>query len=145
MNGRATILIVALILAGCESIQTSLRLDEEMKRELSFVKEFCQPTTLPGTQSGFKVLIEAKRKELESVQGQIDVTKYQKLSQELQTYTAKSEILNGRYNEACRIRALCLFRKKVDGECAGSKEDYEAGKRELNTLLSALEQFSPSK
>lgn len=147
MHLKITIVLTwgAFLLSGCDTIYRGIEKDDDLKREISFVKDFCEPTTIVGTSSGFKAVIDAKRKELESAQATIEASKFQKLSQELQTYTAKSEILNGRFNETCRIRALCLYRKKTDGECTGSVEEYNASRRDLTALLTSLEQFAPSK
>lgn len=141
-----TILAVSIVsLTGCSGMMKDIEKDNESQRELQFVKDFCESSSLVGSKTGFNLLVDAKRKELESANASIDASAYRKLSQELQTYTAKSEILNGRYNEACRIRALCLYRKKIDEECTGSREEYDLAKKEFNVLFSSLEQFSPAK
>jgi hypothetical protein len=130
---------------GCGSIYDGLQKDDDVKREISFVTDFCRPTAIVGTTSGISGVIDAKRQELQSARASLDASTFQKLSQELQTYTAKAELLNGRFNESCRIRALCLYRKKTDGECAGSIEEYNASRKDMTSLLSSLEQFASSK
>lgn len=136
--------LLCVALASCSAMMESIHKDDEVKREITFVKDFCAPTALPGTTEGFKAVIEAKRKELESAQSTIEASHFHKLSQELQSYTAKSELLNGRFNEACRIRALCLYRKKTDGECVRSVDQYESRGKDLTQLLKDLEQFGPT-
>jgi hypothetical protein len=132
-------------ISGCGSIYDGLQKDDDVKREISFVTDFCRPTVIVGSVSGITAVIDAKRQELQSAQASLEASAYQKLSQELQTYTAKAELLNGRFNESCRIRALCLYRKKTDGECAGSVEEYNASRKDMTSLLSSLEQFAPNK
>jgi stringent starvation protein B len=106
----------------------------QQEYEMGMVDKMCKPEALVGTTSGFGVAIKAKRDELSELEGSIDANTYTRLSQELQGYTARLELLNQEIKMACNQNAVCLARDSNSGICYDADNKYQQKIKEANSL-----------
>ena len=137
----AAVVTGVFVLVGCSSFDRSMKQQSESR----FVDEFCDTDNMVPQDTRVKVLIDLKREELASAKGELEAGLYQKLSQELAGYSVEWEILNKRDQQACKIRALCLYREKTTGECENSEENYRAAQNRADQFMLELRKFTAAK
>jgi hypothetical protein len=94
-------------------------------RLIASAKEICTADSLVGSESGWKIILDAARQKLDSVKAQLEVTTYQKLVQELDGYRVEWELLNRLFGTSCNDYQVCKLRADLRGDSTSDACQYE--------------------
>jgi len=114
-------------------------------------KETCEADPLVGKGSKVSATIDAKRKNLESLQASLSVESYSKLSQEIGNYTVEWEIVNGKYIRSCRSLEVCKLQAKLwknepaSTYCEMEWADFKEQTKAADSLFKSVLEFNASK
>jgi len=100
------------------------RQSAELRKEIADSR--CDTAPMVGHESGFEVLLNAKKTELSELKLTLGANKYRKLSQELNGYSVEWEIINKQIMQACIREARCYNRyDERYSMCKKQTEMYE--------------------
>jgi hypothetical protein len=133
---RIVSLIGLLTLSACSFFRT------EAENELVYISGFCAGESLVGEIEGIKAKATLQRNNLDSIQAELGAEKYTKLSQDLQGYTAKAELLNRQIQAACRPYAICKYRSRdTASPCDKEQKVWDEHQRAIRDLILEMEKI----
>lgn len=146
----ATVLSLALAVSGCETFMQDQETMSNIARTNQRVKiskearDFCENEPMVGIQKGFNALINLKRSELQKAEGEIELSRYSRLSQKLEGYSVEYELTNQQMVVACRQHAICLISHSTYGACKNANQDYQEKLDKAGQLLVTLRELEIS-
>jgi hypothetical protein len=106
---------------GCKSPE-----ERRQAAEIRFVSEHCSNTPLVGLAKRASIALDARRSGLSKAGVTLSIEQGRKLQQELDNYSVQWEILNTLIQNACKTRAIAIFRNAPVEERREAENNYQA-------------------